>query len=90
MDKRDKFEIIADILTVVDKEGPLYKTSIAGKSNLDSRMLEKYIDIMLDAGLIAKVKDEPRLFTITDKGRYYLNLYRSIRSMLLHYRFNIY
>jgi len=90
MKKRDKYEIVADILSILDKEGPMRKTSIAGKSKLDTRMLDRYIRMLLDAKLIDKDKYDHRLFTITDNGRRYIMLYNSIKSMLSRHEFNLY
>ncbi len=90
MKKRDKYEIVADILSILDKEGPMYKTAIAGKSKLDTRMLDRYIRMLLDAKLIERDEYDPRLFTITDNGRRYILLYNSIKSMLSQHEFNLY
>ncbi len=88
MDKRDRFTIVADILTVLDREGALYKTQIASKCNLDTRMLNRYINMLLDAGLITYSPDL-KVLTITDQGRRYLMLYSKIKRMLSDYEFNL-
>lgn len=90
MQRRDKFAIVADILTILEKEGSMYKTHIAGKSKLDTRMLERYINMLLDAGLIERDMRDPRLYTITEDGRHYLSLYRRIKSILADHEFNLY
>ncbi len=90
MKKRDKLKIIADILTALDREGGMYKTHIAVKSKLDTRMLERYINMLLDAGLIERDKDDPRLFTITANGKRYVWLYNCIKAMLSQHEFNLY
>jgi predicted transcriptional regulator len=82
MKKRDEYEIVADILTILYSEGPMYRTSIAGKSKLDTRMLERYIRMLLDAKLIERDEYDPKLFTITTNGRRYILLYNSIKTML--------
>lgn len=88
MDKRDRFTIVADILTVLDREGALYKTQIASKCNLDTRMLNRYINMLLDAGLITYSPDL-KVLIITDQGRRYLMLYSKIKRMLSDYEFNL-
>ncbi len=90
MQRRDKFEIAADILAILEKEGPMYKTHIAGKSKLDTRMLERYIKMLLDAGLVERDRHDPRLYVITENGKHYLSLYRRIKSMLAEHEFNLY
>ncbi|MEM1950672.1 MAG: winged helix-turn-helix domain-containing protein [Candidatus Nitrosocaldus sp.] len=89
MDKRNRFDIVADILTVLEKEGAMYKTQIASKCNLDTRMLSRYIDMLLDANLIMRARDQPRAFIITDEGKRYLMLYSKIKQMLSDYEFNL-
>ncbi|MFN4336517.1 MAG: winged helix-turn-helix domain-containing protein [Candidatus Nitrosocaldus sp.] len=89
MDKRNKFTIVADILTVLEREGALYKTQIANKCNLDTRMLNRYINMLLDAGLITYSPDLPKAFIITDQGKRYLMLYNRIKQMLSDYEFNL-
>ncbi|MEM4284759.1 MAG: winged helix-turn-helix domain-containing protein [Candidatus Nitrosocaldus sp.] len=89
MDKRNRFDIVADILTVLEKEGAMYKTQIASKCNLDTRMLSRYIDMLLDARLIMRARDQPRAFIITDEGKRYLMLYSKIKQMLSDYEFNL-
>ncbi|MEM0365170.1 MAG: winged helix-turn-helix domain-containing protein [Candidatus Nitrosocaldus sp.] len=89
MDKRNRFDIVADILAVLEKEGAMYKTQIASKCNLDTRMLSRYIDMLLDANLIMRARDQPRAFIITDEGKRYLMLYSKIKQMLSDYEFNL-
>lgn len=89
MDKRNRFEIVADILTVLEREGAMYKTQIANKCNLDTRMLGRYINMLLDARLITHDPSQPRAFIITDEGRRYLMLYSRIKRMLSDYEFNL-
>ncbi|MCS6767347.1 MAG: winged helix-turn-helix domain-containing protein [Candidatus Nitrosocaldus sp.] len=89
MDKRNRFEIVADILMTLESRGALYKTQIANKCNLDTRMLNRYMEMLLDAGLITQAPDTPRAFIITDEGRRYLMLYNRIRQMLSDYEFNL-
>lgn len=89
MDKRNRFEIVADILTALEREGVMYKTQIASKCNLDTRMLSRYIDMLLDAMLITHNPSQPRVFIITDEGRRYLMLYSKIKQMLSDHEFNL-
>lgn len=89
MDKRNRFEIVADILTALEREGSLHKTQIASKCNLDTRMLNRYMDMLLDAGLITYSPDIPRAFIITNEGKRYLMLYSKIKQMLSDYEFNL-
>lgn len=88
MDKRNRFEVVADILTVLNREGALYKTQIASKCNLDTRMMNRYINMLLDAELVTHAADK-RALIITDKGKRYLMLYSRIKQMLSDYEFNL-
>jgi predicted transcriptional regulator len=80
--KRERGEIVTAIL-----EGALggaKKTHIMHRANLNHRMVDKYIQMLLDAGLIAKCNDPDRgvLYKTTEKGRDFLRLGRQFYERL--------
>jgi predicted transcriptional regulator len=80
--KRGRLQIIADILLSVSM-GPLIKTRLMYRSNLDSKGVEKYLEFLLREGFIARSPVEERMvYQITEKGRGFLTHYRAISESL--------
>ncbi|MCH4816777.1 MAG: winged helix-turn-helix domain-containing protein [Saccharolobus sp.] len=63
--KRNQFDIIYDILCAVSN-GPVLKTRLIYKANVNYLVAEKYISYMEESGLIKK---DDRFYYITAKGR---------------------
>ncbi|MFA5992712.1 MAG: winged helix-turn-helix domain-containing protein [Candidatus Pacearchaeota archaeon] len=78
--KRNKLEIIRDILEVIrQKNGRIKPTHILYKSNLSHQMMEEYLGDLIQKKFINELKTETgKTYTITDKGINYLNKYRLI------------
>lgn len=78
--KRNKLEIIRDILEVIrQKNGRIKPTHILYKSNLSHQMMEEYLGDLIQKKFITEVKtDTSKTYAITDKGINYLNKYRLI------------
>ena len=78
--KRNRLEIIYDILTVIkQKNGTIKPTHILYKSNLSYAMMEEYLAELLEKEFIlAQVKDGKKTYAITEKGIQYLDKYRLI------------
>ena len=70
---RSKLEIIRDILVVVEEEGSK-KTHIMYGANLSYKLLLRYLEHILDAGLVEY--DGNSYYTITEKGKRFLKLYQ--------------
>ncbi|MEM2062894.1 MAG: winged helix-turn-helix domain-containing protein [Candidatus Nitrosocaldus sp.] len=86
--KRGPLMIIISILDVLD-ESDMNKTSLSYKTNLDIRVLNKYLEFLGERGLVTyntytnspRVYD-PTIIRITDKGREVLFHFReAIRLM---------
>ena len=67
---RSRLEIIADMLSIA-KNGAR-KTRIMYQANLSYKILSRYLDEVLDAGLVTFGSD---YYTLTRKGEEYLNRY---------------
>jgi len=72
--KRSALDIFEGILINLS-EGPLKKTHLTNKANLDSRLATKYIETLTKLGLVAKSNGDSSYFIITEKGREFLEQY---------------
>jgi len=76
--RRERFEIIYNILLALI-DGPTNKTTLAYKSRLDTRTLNRYLNHLIRIKLI---DNEKGIFKLTDKGREYIRLYEELKDML--------
>jgi predicted transcriptional regulator len=66
---RDRLRIIADILVIVNDR--VRKTRIMYQANLSYRLLCRYLEEVLDAGLVKSEDDD--CYVLTAKGREFLD-----------------
>ena len=67
--RRDKFQIINDILSLLQRKGKVKLTHILYGSNLSYDRLKKYIGELKENQFIETVKEKDKtLYKITDKG----------------------
>ena len=79
--RRDRLEIIADILEVA-KEGQL-KTRILYDGNLSFAQLNDYLAFMLKNGFLEVNNDnEERIYRTTNRGIKYLESFEEISNLL--------
>ena len=86
--KRDKLEIIKDILeTVRDKGDKVKPTHIMYKANLSHQMLTDYTNDLLHKQLMELKVDKKgkRTFSLTEKGFNYLKDYKMFRGFVDSY-----
>ncbi|MBW2992504.1 winged helix DNA-binding protein [Candidatus Woesearchaeota archaeon] len=78
--KRDKLQIIRDILKVIqDKNGNVKPTHILYKANLSHQMLEEYLTELISKGFIEENEDKKgKTYSLTDKGFNYIQKYKLI------------
>ncbi len=78
--KRNKLEIIQDILLVIrDKNGKIKPTQILYKSNLSHVMMKEYLDELISKGFIVEKEiKNGKTYLITEKGNKYLSEYKTI------------
>lgn len=82
--KRDRLEIIKDILNVIrEKSGKIKPTHILYKSNLSHQMMEEYLQELIKKGFIVEQPlstkgKSTKTYSITDKGIRFLDKYRMI------------
>ena len=88
--KRDRMEIIKDILeTIRDKGTKVRPTHIMYRANLSHQMLNDYTDELLLKKMVKENLDKKgkRIYELTDKGHNYLKDYNIIRKFADSYGF---
>ena len=82
--KRNKLEIIKDILTVIrDKHGKIKPTHILYKSNLSHQMMEEYLTELIEKEFIKQnTTKQGNTYEITSKGLQYLERYSLITDFM--------
>lgn len=79
MKKRNRLEIIRDILEVIrNKSGKIKPTHILYKSNLSYAMMEEYLQELKEKQFILEKNTPRKTYLITEKGLKYLEQYRLI------------
>lgn len=74
--RRSYFEIIADILKLCRIKAN--KTRILYQVNLNYILLQKYLNLLMDKGLLEVDEDRRKWYTTTDKGEDFLVLFNKI------------
>ncbi|MBS3087257.1 winged helix-turn-helix transcriptional regulator [Candidatus Pacearchaeota archaeon] len=79
MKKRERLEVIHDILLVINKESQIRPTKLLQKSNLSPQMFKEYITELIEKKLITKDEFE---FSLTKKGQEFLTEYKTILNFI--------
>jgi predicted transcriptional regulator len=85
MKKRDRLEVINDLLKVIqDKGNSIRPTPLLRQSNLSSQSFAEYMKELLEKEFVKEVTDrkERRFITLTDKGFVYLEKYQMIQGFI--------
>ena len=81
--RRTKFDIIVDIINLT-MDGGTNKTRIVYGANLNFKIANKYIDFLLDNGLIREeVKEGKKYYLATEKGVQFLKLFRELSGEVI-------
>lgn len=88
--KRDKLQIIYDILRVIrERNGQVKPTQILYKSNLSHQMMEEYIrELILKEFIVEKHSGKSRSYSLTAKGFQYVEKYRSVIEFMESFGLN--
>ena len=85
--KRNKIEIVNDILNSIQQKGEIKPTHLMYKSNLSHKLLNGYLEELLQKELVileeepVKKKKRPmKVVKITDKGLSFLAEFRRMRE----------
>lgn len=82
--KRERLEVIKDILKVVRESRSIKPTRLLYSSNLSPQMFKEYVNELLKKGFI-KMNDEgdnKKTFSITNKGNEFLQQYKMIENFV--------
>jgi predicted transcriptional regulator len=80
--ERSKWEVILDILKVIQEEEKVKKTRIMQRAYLDWRNFQRYFDFLLAEGFIAKCNPIPEYYEITENGRNLSEKLKGVAEML--------
>ncbi len=76
--KRSRWELIYDVLKVTYEEKRSKKTRIMQRAYLDWRNFQKYFELLIDKGFIAKCTSIPDNYEITENGMKLLERLRKV------------
>lgn len=76
--RRSRLDIIIEILDVA--RGEVNKTKIVYKANLNFKLADKYLDLLMKQGLVENHLDK---FKTTDKGKIFLQKAKEITQQLI-------
>lgn len=79
-DRRTRMDIYADILKAVGEESR--KTLIVYEANLNFKRCKKYLNKLKENGLVEVKSHSPLAWTITEKGKDFLERYSKMRGLL--------
>lgn len=90
MKKRERIEIIYDVLkSIQDKGGSAKPTHILYKSNLSSQMLNQYLTELIDKGFIEEIiEKKKKYYSLRSKGYNYIKDFEMIRRFMDSYDLN--
>ncbi|MEM0440743.1 MAG: winged helix-turn-helix domain-containing protein [Candidatus Caldarchaeum sp.] len=75
-DYRSKAKILADILESIVQQGRARPTKIMLDANLSHDRLVKYLDALVEKGLVIRTSNSEVLYVVTDKGLNYLSEFK--------------
>jgi predicted transcriptional regulator len=71
-EKRDKLDIMIKMLEIMTV--PRKKTHILYKANLNYYQLNRYLNELVDRGLVKECEEPYRCYMITEKGKEFLTI----------------
>jgi len=86
--KRDRLEIIFDILDIIrNHRNSIKQTPLLRKSNLSSKNFNEYYQELIHKKMIKELNDKKnkKLITLTDKGFLFLEKYKYIKNIILEF-----
>lgn len=84
--KRERLEIIRDILKVVGEKREIKPTRLLYSSNLSPQMFKDYVNELLDKNFIVEIEEKKKkFFVLTDKGRDFLKEYMVLESVIKNF-----
>ncbi len=80
--ERNKWEIIIDVLEVIQTDGKAKKTRIMHKAVLDWRNFRRHFNFLLEEGFIAKCNPDNGYYRLTEEGENLLKKLNAVRGIL--------
>jgi predicted transcriptional regulator len=82
--RRSKLEMYLAILDALGSKGPLKRTHLMYKANINCSILSEHIDFLIKQDLIEKhiVEKERVVFSITKRGMNVLKYFRELKQVL--------
>ncbi|MCW4020937.1 MAG: winged helix-turn-helix domain-containing protein [Candidatus Bathyarchaeota archaeon] len=81
-ERRGWIEVVASILDAANKKGGVNKTSIVYRANLNFGRLERYMEVLMEKGLIEQQLEGDLLFKTSERGKEFLDRYKRIRELI--------
>lgn len=83
--KRERMDIIYDILAIVAEREKIIPTHLLYKSNLSYKRLQSYLQELREKELIIEYegqgKNKKKYFQLTDKGYQFLQRYKELKDL---------
>lgn len=85
--KRERLDIIRDILNAIRENRNIKPTRLLYASNLSPQMFKDYINELLSKGFVKLdiSEEEKKTFTLTKKGNSFLEEYHAIESFVQNF-----
>lgn len=82
--KRERLEVIRDILRAIQKTRTIKPTRLLYSSNLSPQMFKEYINELIEKKFIQFeiTEDEKKIFSLTKKGYDFLQEYKVIENFV--------
>ena len=82
--KRERLEVIRDILNAVNRSHKIKPTRLLYSSNLSPQMFKTYINELISKGFVkVELEDkDKKIFLMTNKGKEFLEKYKIIENFV--------
>ncbi|MFH0977983.1 MAG: winged helix-turn-helix domain-containing protein [Candidatus Woesearchaeota archaeon] len=86
MAKRERLEVINDILKVIRDNRSVRPTKVLHSSNLSPQMFKEYIDELLTKKFIEqREEDDKKFYSLTEKGYEFLQKYKAMTELIANF-----
>lgn len=85
--KRERLEVIHDILIVISKSGTIKPTRLLALSNLSPQMFKDYMNELIEKDFIENTSpdEERKIYSLTKKGFVFLGEYEKIKEFIKNF-----
>jgi len=82
MAKRNKLEIVKDILKIIQDNHSIKPTPLLRRSNISSSRFKEYYSELLEKEFLKETYGKNKKITLTEKGQKYLEKYQTIINFI--------